>query len=58
MLFAFIAAADFYVAAAGAALDPAHLDKLLAFAGGFGMIGAVCGWCVDLSSVLFREAVC
>lgn len=46
MLFAFIAAADFYVASAGAALDVAHLDKLLAFAGGFGMIGAVCGWYV------------
>ena len=52
MLFAFIAAADLYVASAGAALDPAHLDKLLAIAGGFGMIGAVCGWYVLFRAVL------
>ncbi|KAL1301451.1 hypothetical protein AAFC00_005702 [Neodothiora populina] len=44
MLFSFIAAADFSVASATTAADLEHISTLLRFAGGFGMIGAVCGW--------------
>ncbi|KAF1350637.1 GPR1/FUN34/yaaH family-domain-containing protein [Delphinella strobiligena] len=44
MLFAFSAAADFAVATATTLADQEHILHLLKFAGGFGMIGAVCGW--------------
>lgn len=43
-LFAFIAAADFAVPHASTAADLAHIAHLLQIAGGFGMLGVVCGW--------------
>lgn len=43
-LFAFTAAADFYVPSITTLADISHLELLLRLAGGFGMIGAVCGW--------------
>ncbi|KAI9727462.1 MAG: hypothetical protein M1828_006404 [Chrysothrix sp. TS-e1954] len=44
MLFSFIAAADFAASTATTPADAAHISKLLTIAGGFGMIGTVCGW--------------
>ncbi|KAK5108102.1 hypothetical protein LTR62_008756 [Meristemomyces frigidus] len=44
MLFAFLAAADFYASTITNAAGLAHLDLLLKLAGSFGFIGLVCGW--------------
>lgn len=57
ILFAFVAAANFNIAAHGTATDMAYVKTLLKAGGAFGLMSAVVGWYLVLVTVCEMAAI-